>query len=118
MESTVFALMCLFIGCFVIGLLLPQKEKKEVGLPFEVVVRARTPVVQPKVIVKEVIRYVDRPRKNTPIQTTNTKPVLSPPTTPTPVYTPPIIKKRVESPVNKTAFAEAKQSVNLTRSPC
>jgi hypothetical protein len=115
MESEVFALTCLFIGCFIFGLFLPAKKKKEVEWPLEVVVRARTPVVQPKVIVKEVIRYVERPavspRKSTPIKNTKTTSAIPPPKTPVPVFNPPITKKGAPTPLNKTAFAEAKQGL-------
>jgi hypothetical protein len=109
MESEVFALTCLFIGCFIFGLFLPAKKKKEVEWPLEVVVRARTPVV------KEVIRYVDRPavspRKSTPIKNTKTTSAIPSPKTPVPVFNPPITKKSVPTPLNKTAFAEAKQGL-------
>jgi hypothetical protein len=119
-DSAVVILTFVFIGCFVIGLFLPAKKSKSLDMPFEVVVRARTKeIIQPKVIVKEVIRYVNRPRKSITTKTIKTTPALSQPTTPVPVYTTPIIKKRVGVPpikatkpqVNKDVFNEAKKAL-------
>jgi hypothetical protein len=115
MESEVFALTCLFIGCFIFGLFLPAKKNKHIDFPFEVVVRERKRENPPKVIVKEVIRYVDRPavspRKSTPIKNTKTTSAIPSPKTPAPVFNPPITKKGAPTPLNKTAFAEAKQGL-------
>jgi hypothetical protein len=112
-ESGTVVMMVVLISCVILGCFLPAKKVKRLDLPFEIVVRARTPVV------KEVIRYVDRPRKSIPIKTVKTTPVIPPPKTPVPVYTPPIIKNRGGTPtikavkpqVNQEAFNEAKRGL-------
>jgi hypothetical protein len=111
MDSGVEALwtFILIASVLLLLLLLPAKKSKHIDFPFEVVVRARTPVV------KEVIRYVDRPavspRKSTPIKNTKTTSAIPSPKTPAPVFNPPITKKGAPTPLNKTAFAEAKQGL-------
>ena len=105
MEGAEFALMCLFIGCFVLGWFLPAKKKREVEWPFEIVVREKR-VEQPKVIVKEVIRYVERPAKSPPKSM-----VRPPPKPPTTASNPSIIKKGSGTPTIKTVKPQVNQAV-------
>jgi hypothetical protein len=91
MEETV--LMVFIIGGLILGWLLPTKKVKRLDLPFEIVIRGKEKKdVLPKIVIKEVIRYVDRPKSVV------RQPVRTPRASPTVVAA----QKRMESPQIKS----------------
>ena len=105
-DSGTILMIVIISVCLMFGFLLPSKPKKEFEWPFEVVIKPRP---EPKVIIKEVVRYIDRPRDvvklPAPIPTASPKqPIIT-----KCIESPPIKLKKKED--NKQAFNEAKKGL-------